>query len=59
MREPRWVKVGSYIVLVVAAVIAIFPAIWVFVSSFKVESEVFSTKVEAWRFVSARKRESS
>ena len=46
MREPRWVKVGSYIVLVVAAVIAIFPAIWVFVSSFKVESEVFSTKVE-------------
>ncbi len=46
MRDPAWVKVGSYIVLIIAAVIAVFPAIWVFVSSFKVESEVFSTKVE-------------
>jgi arabinogalactan oligomer/maltooligosaccharide transport system permease protein len=40
------VKIGSYIVLVIAAVIAVFPAIWVFISSFKVESEVFSTRVE-------------
>ena len=46
MRDPAWVKVGSYVVLVIAAVIAVFPAIWVFVSSFKVESEVFSTRVE-------------
>lgn len=46
MREPRWVKIGSYTVLVIAAIIAVLPAIWVFVSSFKVESEVFSTKVE-------------
>ena len=46
MREPRWVKLGSYTVLIIAAVIAVLPAIWVFVSSFKVESEVFSTNVE-------------
>ena len=46
MREPRWVKVGSYLVLVIAALIAVLPAVWVFVSSFKVESEVFSTKIE-------------
>ena len=46
MREPRWIKVGSYLVLVVASFIAVLPAFWVFVSSFKVESEVFSTKVE-------------
>jgi arabinogalactan oligomer/maltooligosaccharide transport system permease protein len=46
MREPRWVKFGSYTVLVIAALIAVLPAIWVFVSSFKVESEVFSTRIE-------------
>jgi arabinogalactan oligomer/maltooligosaccharide transport system permease protein len=46
MREPRWVKIGSYTVLVIAAIIAVLPAIWVFVSSFKVESEVLSTRVE-------------
>jgi len=46
MTEPRYIKWGSYAVLVVAAVFAVFPAIWVFASSFKVESEVFSTRVE-------------
>jgi arabinogalactan oligomer/maltooligosaccharide transport system permease protein len=46
MRDPLWVKVGSYVVLVIAAVLAVFPAIWVFISSFKVEGEVFSTQVE-------------
>jgi arabinogalactan oligomer/maltooligosaccharide transport system permease protein len=46
MREPRWVKIGSYAVLVIASVIAVLPAFWVFVSSFKVEREVFSTRVE-------------
>jgi arabinogalactan oligomer / maltooligosaccharide transport system permease protein len=46
MREPRWVTWGSYAVLIIAGMIAVLPAIWVFVSSFKVESEVFSTKVE-------------
>lgn len=46
MREPRWVKFGSYTVLIVAAILAVLPAIWVFISSFKVESEVLSTNVE-------------
>jgi arabinogalactan oligomer/maltooligosaccharide transport system permease protein len=46
MREPRWVRWGSYAVLIIAAILAVLPAIWVFVSSFKVESEVLSTKVE-------------
>ena len=46
MREPRWIKVGSYLVLIIAAIIAVLPAVWVFVTSFKVESEIFSTQVE-------------
>jgi arabinogalactan oligomer/maltooligosaccharide transport system permease protein len=46
MKEPRWIKVGSYVVLVIAAIIAVLPAIWVFVTSFKVESEIFSTGIE-------------
>ena len=46
MREPRYIKWGSYLVLFIAAAVAVLPAIWVFVSSFKVESEVFSTRVE-------------
>jgi arabinogalactan oligomer/maltooligosaccharide transport system permease protein len=46
MREPRWIKVGSYLVLIIAAIIAVLPAVWVFVTSFKVESEIFSTHVE-------------
>jgi arabinogalactan oligomer/maltooligosaccharide transport system permease protein len=46
MKEPRWIRVGSYVVLVIAAIIAVLPAIWVFVTSFKVESEIFSTGIE-------------
>jgi arabinogalactan oligomer/maltooligosaccharide transport system permease protein len=46
MKEPRWIKVGSYLVLILAAAIAVLPAFWVFVTSFKVEPEVFSTRVE-------------
>ena len=46
MKEPRRIAIASYAVLVVAALIAIVPAIWVFVSSFKVEGEIFSTGVE-------------
>jgi arabinogalactan oligomer/maltooligosaccharide transport system permease protein len=46
MKEPRWIRIGSYLVLAVASFIAILPAFWVFVSSFKVEPEVFSTRVE-------------
>jgi arabinogalactan oligomer/maltooligosaccharide transport system permease protein len=46
MKEPRWIRIGSYVVLVIAAAIAILPAIWVFVTSFKAESEIFSTDVE-------------
>ncbi len=46
MTEPRYIKWGSYAVLVVAATIAILPAIWIFISSFKVEAEVFSTELE-------------
>ncbi|CAN5724662.1 ABC transporter permease subunit [soil metagenome] len=45
MKRPRWVSVASYAVLVVASLIAILPAVWIFLSSFKVESEVFSTEV--------------
>jgi arabinogalactan oligomer/maltooligosaccharide transport system permease protein len=46
VKEPRWIKVGSYVVLVIASVIAVLPAIWVFVTSFKVEGEIFSTDIE-------------
>lgn len=46
MREPRWIRIGSYAVLVVASLIAVIPALWVFVTSFKTESEIFSTRVE-------------
>ncbi len=46
MREPRYIKIGSYIVLAIAATIAVLPAVWIFASSFKTESEVFSTSVE-------------
>jgi arabinogalactan oligomer/maltooligosaccharide transport system permease protein len=46
MKEPRRIAIASYAVLVVASLIAIVPAIWVFVSSFKVEGEIFSTGVE-------------
>ncbi|CAN5650091.1 ABC transporter permease subunit [soil metagenome] len=45
MKRPRWASVASYAVLVVASLIAILPAVWIFLSSFKVESEVFSTEV--------------
>ena len=46
MTEPRYIRIGSYLVLVVAAALALLPAVWVFASSFKTESEVFSTSVE-------------
>jgi arabinogalactan oligomer / maltooligosaccharide transport system permease protein len=46
MREPRWIRVASYLVLIVGSLIAILPAVWVFVTSFKVEAEIFSTDVE-------------
>lgn len=46
MTEPRYIKLGSYLVLVVAAFFALMPAVWVFASSFKTEAEVFSTSVE-------------
>lgn len=46
MKDPRWIRVGSYLVLILASFLAILPAIWIFVSSFKTESEVFSTEVE-------------
>jgi arabinogalactan oligomer/maltooligosaccharide transport system permease protein len=46
MREPRWIRIGSYVVLIIAAAIAVLPAAWVFVTSFKTESEIFSTQVE-------------
>jgi arabinogalactan oligomer / maltooligosaccharide transport system permease protein len=46
MREPRWVTFGSHTVLIVAAFAAILPAFWVLISSFKHESEVFSTRVQ-------------
>lgn len=44
--RPRWLSIASYSILVVASLVALLPAVWVFVSSFKVESEVFSTRVE-------------
>ena len=46
MTEPRYIKVGSYVVLLIAAFFALMPAVWVFASSFKTEAEVFSTSVE-------------
>ena len=46
MTEPRYIKLGSYLVLVIAAFFALMPAVWVFASSFKTEAEVFSTSVE-------------
>jgi arabinogalactan oligomer / maltooligosaccharide transport system permease protein len=46
MKEPRWVKVGSYAVLTVFTAFALLPVFWVFISSFKVESEVFSTRID-------------
>jgi arabinogalactan oligomer/maltooligosaccharide transport system permease protein len=46
MREPRWIRVGSYVVLVVASIIALLPAFWVFITSFKTESDALSTRIE-------------
>jgi arabinogalactan oligomer/maltooligosaccharide transport system permease protein len=46
MKEPRYIRWGSYAVLVVAAAVAVLPAIWVFISSFKNEGEVISTQIE-------------
>jgi arabinogalactan oligomer/maltooligosaccharide transport system permease protein len=46
MKEPRWVKIGSYAVLILFTLFALLPVFWVFISSFKVESEVFSTQIE-------------
>ena len=46
MREPRSLRIASYAVLVVASLIAVLPAVWVFVTSFKTESEIFSTRIE-------------
>jgi arabinogalactan oligomer / maltooligosaccharide transport system permease protein len=46
MRRPRWVTYGSHAVLIIAAFIAILPAFWVLISSFKYEPEVFSTRIQ-------------
>lgn len=46
MTEPRYIKLGSYLVLIVAAALSLLPAVWILASSFKTESEVFSTTVE-------------
>jgi arabinogalactan oligomer / maltooligosaccharide transport system permease protein len=46
MRRPRWVTYGSHAVLIIAAFIAILPAFWVLISSFKHEPEVFSTRIQ-------------
>jgi arabinogalactan oligomer/maltooligosaccharide transport system permease protein len=45
MRNPAWVRFGSHAVLILAAFLAVFPAFWILVSSFKPESEVFSTQI--------------
>ena len=47
MSEPRWIKIGSYVVLVIAAIIAVVPGhLGLRHAASRSESEIFSTSVE-------------
>jgi arabinogalactan oligomer/maltooligosaccharide transport system permease protein len=45
VKQPAWVRYGSHLVLIVAAFVAVFPAFWILVSSFKTQNDVFSTDI--------------